>query len=119
MRSGQHFHAFLFVVTGEITDLFCLILIVRWTNWRSRVSSSLSFCPQTFELSPKKKGPDRGGSPVRLTGWTKRQSGTDYNVNIPYRLYLKHRAPSSLAYGILGRPVGQELSVLCHHRVFF
>ena len=48
------------------------------------------------------------------------QSGTDYNVNIPYRLYLKHRAPSSfIAYGILGRPVGQELFVLCHRRVFF
>lgn len=46
------------------------------------------------------------------------QSGIDYNVNILYRLYLKHRAPS-LAYGILGRLVGQELSVLCHRRVFF
>lgn len=47
------------------------------------------------------------------------QSGIDYNVNILYRLYLKHRAPSSVAYSILGRPVGQELSVLRHRRVFF
>lgn len=44
------------------------------------------------------------------------QSGIKYNVNI---LYLKHRAPPPLAYGILGRPVGQDLSILCHRRVFF